>query len=225
MKKVDLNEAMSAANTVLDAIVDTLHGKSGTLGAQVRQRCGQLSTNGASQLSAGGNTFWQNLVACFEAAQQAGASYDAMDKVRSIAEALVVTSPAAIAVKNFSVRIALSELARILAATEFKSRADVDEIFDRIDAAFETAEIVAADRLDNVSYKALIAIHAAVSNDLANRARPLPRMISYTFASGMPALALAQRIYQDPSRADDLIAENKPIHPLFMPNTGKALSS
>lgn len=211
-------------NVALDGLLATLEGKTGLQGAQARYVCGQLSVNGRSELNAGGSQFWIDLAACFEAAQQAGATFETMDKVRTNAEALIVATPAGIAVKNFSVRMALAEQARILAATNFTSRQAIDLYFDQINASFDRAELVAADAQDNVAYTLLINIHAAISNDLANRSRPLPRMVSYSFPTGMPSLTLAQRIYYDPSRNDELIAENKPIHPLFMPPTVNALS-
>ena len=44
-------------------------------------------------------------------------------------------------------------------------------------------------------------------------------------ASPMPSLALAQRLYRDPDRADDLVARAAPAHPAFMPVRFKALSA
>jgi prophage DNA circulation protein len=72
---------------------------------------------------------------------------------------------------------------------------------------------------------ALITLHGAVANDLSTRALPLPAIVTYTFPQRMPALWIAQRLYQDATRTGDLIAENNPVHPLFMPETGRALSA
>lgn len=217
-------EAAAAAGTVLDALINTLQGSTGSAGATLKYLCSRLKGVAAEEMLAGGYTFWADLMVCFEAAQAAGATFSAMDAVRATAEALVVSDPAAVAVQNLSIRMSLLEEARILAATTFTSRQDIDAYFSEINASFERAELIAADNLDNVAYRALIKLHAAVSNDLANRSRPLPRMVSYTMPRQLPALLLAQRLYADGSRADELIAENKPIHPLFMPPTGNALS-
>src|SRR5215469_10840373 len=35
-------------------------------------------------------------------------------------------------------------------------------------------------------------------------ALPLPRMLGYQFAQVLPSLVIAQRLYQDPSRADEI---------------------
>jgi prophage DNA circulation protein len=50
-------------------------------------------------------------------------------------------------------------------------------------------------------------------------------MVTYSFTTRMPSLWMVQRLYTDASRNDELIAENKPIHPLFMPSSGVALSA
>ena len=225
MDKADLNETMSATKLVLAALLDTLSGSTGKAGAQLNYLCGKLRVNGPKQLNVGGYDFWADLVACFEAAPLAGATFLGMDTVRLVARALTPSSLPAVALKNFATRMALAEQARILSATTFTSRQQLDAVFDQIDVAFNDAELVAADNMDNVAYRALIAIHAAVSNDLATRSFTLPRMTTYKMPIRMPALTLAQRIYYDPSRSGELIAENRPIHPLFMPSSGVALST
>ena len=73
--------------------------------------------------------------------------------------------------------------------------------------------------------QALIGLHAAVASDLATRALPLSRLVSFTFARRFPALWMAQRIYQDGSRANEIIAENKVVHPAFVQATIEALSA
>src|SRR6185312_11243201 len=116
MNKNDLNEAVSATETVLLALLGTLAGQTGTAGAQLALAVGALNTNAATELPAGAQ-FWSDLTNCFEQARLAGATFAAMDKVRATAEALTPVGKPAIAVKNFSVRMALAEEGQILAAT------------------------------------------------------------------------------------------------------------
>lgn len=224
MERKELDAAVSATNGVLDGLLNTITAPVGSSGAKTRYLCGWTRANARALIGQGGFNFWIVLAACFEIATQGGASFETMDEVRANAEALTPTLPAAIAVRNFSVRMSLAQEARILAATEFKSRQDIDRYFDRINDSFERAEVLAADNFDNVSYKLLVNIHAAVSNDLANRARPLPRMITVSLPSRKPSLYIAQRLYGDAARSAELIDENKPIHPLFMRRDIKALS-
>jgi prophage DNA circulation protein len=224
MTKADLNEAVSATIAVLGVLLATLGGVTGTAGAQLLLAVSALETNAGAELIAGAQ-FWSDLANCFELARIAGSSFAAMDAVRAAAEALTPAGLPAIAIKNFCVRLALAEEGQILAATNFTSRQQIDRLFDQINLSFECAIVVAADNQDNIAYEALIALYAAVSNDLANRAQPLPRLVRYDFPLRMAALSLAQRLYQDPTRYGQLIAENNPIHPLFMMQRGFALSS
>jgi prophage DNA circulation protein len=224
MNKTDLNEAVAATQTVLLALLGTLAGQTGTAGAQLALAVNAMSANAAIELPSGA-PFWSDLANCFDQARLAGATFAAMDKVRATAQALIPAGKPAIAVQNFAVRMALAEQGQILAATTFTSRQQIDGFFDLINASFETAILVAADNGDNVAYEALIALQGAIANDLGSRARPLPRLVSYSFPQRMPSLWLAQRLYQDPSRTDQLVGENRPVHPAFMPATGTALSA
>lgn len=227
MNPADLNEGVAVTNTVLNALLDLLTGPTSIAASQVKYDIGLLKVNAPIELNAspnGNTSFWDDLANCFDASLTAGATFAGMDTVRVIAAALTPIGLPAIAVRNFSVRMALIEQAKILAATTFTSRQQIDNFFLQINVSFNAAEKIAANNLDNVAYIALIQLHAAVANDLANRSRPLPRMVTYTYQTTRPALYIAQNLYQDPSRFSELIDENQPIHPLFMPATGKALA-
>jgi prophage DNA circulation protein len=71
----------------------------------------------------------------------------------------------------------------------------------------------------------VLKLHAAITMHLTETARPLPRMIAFQFNMTMPSVVLAQRLYADASRADELRAENKIVHPAFCPRQGLALSA
>jgi hypothetical protein len=225
MLKPEADEAMVETNAVLAALALPLNKVPPMQLSRFLYLSGWLAQNGEELLILGAQGFWVALAACFEGAQKTGITFAQMETVRVLASGFVPNYPASVAVANFCIRMALLEEARILAATNFVSRQDVDYYWGIIDPQFDAAELVAADNDDNVAYQALLSLHAAVSNDLANRSRPLPLMTTFSFAENRPSLYLAQRIYCDPSRNDELIAENKPIHPLFMKQTITALSS
>ena len=86
-------------------------------------------------------------------------------------------------------------------------------------------EEIAADDMDQMTYQALVRLHAAVTFFLVETARPLPRMLNFQFGAPMPTLVAAYRLYADAGRADELRAENKVVHPAFMRPFGKALSN
>jgi prophage DNA circulation protein len=76
-----------------------------------------------------------------------------------------------------------------------------------------------------MTYRALVELHAAVVFFLTETARPLPRMLQWRFSKIMSTLVLAQRLYYDASRADELREENHIIHPAFGSLSGRALSA
>ena len=84
---------------------------------------------------------------------------------------------------------------------------------------------IAADSGDDRSFKALRAARAAVVDDLRSRGATLPQVKLFDPGVSEPALTLAQRYYRDPARADQLVVQANPVHPLFMPSTYSALAA
>jgi hypothetical protein len=170
-------------------------------------------------------TIATDLALCFSEATAAGASYAGMDAVRTYLIGLAPKSLEASAAVQIGVQLTLSQMSLILSATTYVSRTDIENDLQKIGAAFEAAEEYAADQMDSANYRALITLHAAIVNDLTTRQRPLPRMINYSVGSIMPSLALANYLFGDASRADQLRDENHAIDPRFMAQTGVALSN
>ncbi|MGU3475636.1 hypothetical protein [Methylobacterium sp. D48H] len=216
--------AVAALKAVLDALLASGASAADQNGAALRQLCGALSADGVGQVQAG--TFGPPLRACFAAATAAGATFAGMDQVRQEAQAVTAQDLPVQRVAQTAARFALVEMSRIIAATTFTSRQDVDATLARVNAAFVPAEDFAAGQFNNTVWRALIALHGAVVRDLGARSRPLPRIVSYGFGTRMPLLTLANRLYGDAGHADELLAENRDtVHPLFMPAAGRALSA
>jgi len=70
----------------------------------------------------------------------------------------------------------------------------------------------------------LIGLHAAIIAHLTATARPLPQLLYFRFGNIIPTLVVAQKLYADAGRADELRRENKVVHPAFTLPTGRALS-
>lgn len=225
MTYLQRRQAVAALQAVLTALLTAGGPGNDQAAATLRQLCGALSAGAVSAVQAG--TFGTPLRACFEAATAAGATFDGMDRVRAAAQAVTQPDLPVQRVAQTAARFALVESARILAATTWTSRQDIDAALARVNAAFAPAEDFAAGRFDNTVWRAFVALHASVTRDLTARARPLPRMVlSYSLGTRMPLLALANRLYGDAGRADQLLGENREtVHPLFMPAAGRALSS
>lgn len=218
----EIDEAVVILATMTDRILATLSGQVGRQGAALRYAVGDLRANAPALLRTGTIAF--PIFDCFTFASLAGATLDGIDAVRI---AMVGVSPsglAGIAIANVGIRFALGRMARILASTSFTSSQDVFNAIARMNAAFEQAEDYAANHRDPASYQGLIGLHAAVTRDLTTRAVSLPKLTTYRFARGMTAPTLANRLYGDAGRADELRLENRVIHPAFMPLGGTALS-
>jgi len=71
----------------------------------------------------------------------------------------------------------------------------------------------------------LITLGGSLISNLSTVARPLPRMITFDLATTYPALALSQRVYYVANRSDEIVDENKIVHPAFCPKEIRGLSS
>lgn len=214
----------AALRAVLDALLAAGGDRAGQPGADLRRLCGALSAEAPARVQA--STFSAPLRACFQAATAAGATLDGMDRARAAALTIASAENAVLRVVQTAVRFALVEMCLISAASVFTSRQDVEATLARLNAAFGPAEDFAANQFNNRVYRALVALHAAATRDLTQRARPLPRLTTYAFPARVPALTLANRLYGDGGRAGEIIAENRDVvHPLFMPAAGRALSA
>lgn len=82
---------------------------------------------------------------------------------------------------------------------------------------------IAGDRPDDNSFAALSSLRCAIIKDLDTRGANLPQLQTVKTNQPLPACVIAQRLYQDASRTDELIIEANPAHPAFMPISFRAL--
>jgi prophage DNA circulation protein len=194
----------------------------GRPGADLRTACNDLIVDAEALLIA--NTLAQPLADCFDLAQQTGITQPQLAAVRTTIEQLTPTLLGAVLVQNSIIRLCLVTEAQVIAGMTFVSREDVDVLKAQINDAFNAAEEIAADDMAQMTYQGLIGLHAALMYYLIETQRPLPRMLKYEFYQIMPSLKLAYRLYADASRADEVRAENKIVHPAFCPRQGYGLS-
>jgi prophage DNA circulation protein len=97
-------------------------------------------------------------------------------------------------------------------------------------AAYRTKLLDAVDALeleavsDDV-YLALRGLGAAISAQLTAFGASLRPLVPYTTAFPRAALVLAQRFYQDVTRADEIVTLTHAAHPGFLPTSGLIASS
>jgi prophage DNA circulation protein len=132
-----------------------------------------------------------------------------------------LTSAAAVLMR----RAAAISLARASATYVPTSYQDAQRVLGVVDGALWMVIEEAGDIFDDASYNALRALRAAVQADLGARGSNLAQVVMRAFGAQQSALVLAYRLYQDASRADDLIARNDPPHPGFMPVSVEALAA
>ncbi|MDE1905024.1 MAG: DNA circularization N-terminal domain-containing protein [Rhodospirillales bacterium] len=83
----------------------------------------------------------------------------------------------------------------------------------------------AADAGQDALYLAWQAVTAQTMADFIARAQGLPTLVDYALGEAMPSLVLAERWYQDATRAVELETLNDSPQPLFLPPAGVRLSS
>jgi prophage DNA circulation protein len=165
------------------------------------------------------------LANCFAQAQLAGSTMQQIDVVRQAVELETPQTLGGQLVQNAGIRFCLATECNIIAAMTFVSRQDVEAIKLQIQQPFQDAIETAADDMDQATFQALITLYGAVTNHMVQTALPLPRMVNFQFFQPLPSLVIAYKLYDDASRCDEIVAENKVVHPAFCPPTGQALSN
>jgi prophage DNA circulation protein len=171
------------------------------------------------------NTIGESLANCFDLAYTTGMTLPQIERVRKTPLAVKPKLVGAIVIRDTLIHLCLVTASRIIADTEFISREDVDTCKAIVNVSFTEAEEDATNQMDAMIYRDIVSLHAAVSFYLTETARPLPRMLRYQFNVPLPTLVIAHRLYQDAGRADDILKENKIVHPAFSPLVGAALSN
>jgi prophage DNA circulation protein len=121
-------------------------------------------------------------------------------------------------------RVALVSLARASAAYQPSSYDDAAALRIVLAAAFDVEITAAGDAGEDQSYMALKALRAAVIQDLTTRGASLPTVVTFSCPLPLPSLVIAQRLYKDASRSDEIAAEAQAIHPAFCGTSFAVLS-
>ncbi|ELN0130431.1 DNA circularization protein [Raoultella planticola] len=103
------------------------------------------------------------------------------------------------------------------------SRDEAEQITRRVATQLDTALLLAGDRGDDDLYSALMDIRTSFLTSMDLISGGLSELMQINTNSPLPALALANRLYQDASRANELIQEANVPHPAFMPVSMKVL--
>lgn len=223
--RTDVRRMVDEIVVILDRMTEKLVGFSATKGraaASLRRAVGDLQAKVPLLFRNG--LLPSAILNCFTAALSAGITINALDLVLAQLRSEDPSEGGATAVVQTSVLFALSTQCRIISNIVFVSRDDVEAMQKRMKVSFDLAKDIAADEMDSIVYAALTDLGAKLARHLADRALRLPQIVQYELVP-LPALALSNRIYADASRYSELIADNKIVHPAFMPRAVRALSA
>jgi prophage DNA circulation protein len=216
--------ALDMLGAILDAILAYSGAADlGTVGADLDAAVGDLRADAPGLLRRAAIN--SPLFKCFDLARRTGMTFDAMERLRTVIAAFTATDARASILQARGLVFCCVQEAAILADTTFPSRNEVDRVQALATAAFTASQDASANLGDADTYRVLVSLRAAMIRDLTDRARPLPQLAAYSLANNPSSLVLAQRLYGDARRADELVLENEVVHPLFMPSNGRALSA
>lgn len=222
MFKQDAVEAAPIVDAVLAALL-TWTPTRGRDGADLRATANDVRANVLQLLQS--DSIGPPLAECFQLARATGVSIKNIENVRATAAAFIPALAGATMIRDALIMFCLETQAHLLVETEFVSREDVERTRAMFNASFASIEEDVADRMDAMTYRAIVQLHAAISFFLVETARPLPRMLRFRFNLPLSTLAIAQKLYADAGRADELRHENKVVHPAFCQRSGRALSN
>jgi len=215
-------QLLEIINAICDYMLQMVSAK-GEQAARLRHQIGQLRSNGLEWLHE--KIFGTKMLDCFVTARTLPITTDLVASVRVQIQDLAPTGMIAIIVVESAIIFCLTTESIFITQMTFRSADDVQAIMKRMKIAFDGARDQAADRMDSASYQQLTYLSGSLINHLNATALALPRLVYLTFGASLPSLRLANVIYQDASRSDELVDDNKTVHPLFMQREIRALSA
>ncbi|MGV1793847.1 hypothetical protein [Rhizobium sp. A37_96] len=221
MTRAELNEAVAIVQNTADNLSALALGTTDE-GAALNRACTTLKQDAKSLLQSA--SIGSTALAAFAAATAASVTADQFYAIRLTISALVPSYAAGITMRQMLLRMCIAEESRAVSNAVLSSRSEAEALLARMVDDLVAIEDYAADHLESEAYQAFIALHGAVAYDLSQRASQLPKMTTYTFGKRRTALTLANVLYGDASRANEIINENGPVHPAFMPNRIRALT-
>jgi hypothetical protein len=222
LAKPEYMEAKKIAEHLMEALVNFPVAASDA-GAAMRVAVGKFMVRFSDLIY--DRTIGTELYDCFEKARAAGATLNSMDRVREVMLAETPMYPVGNAIVNAAVIFSFVEQSQIIAIMVFASRFEAGAIMDAMSKVIEEIKVEKADSFVSGDYQHFVRLAALLVEHLSATERLLPRIVSYQWPVHYPSLTMANRIYGDGARSEELIAENKTVHPAFMQRHIIALSS
>ncbi len=141
------------------------------------------------------------------------------------AAALPIVGIAQTAIISFIQGSALLAVLAVYGQFDWQSSDQAEAAAAALQPLLDVQVAAAADAGNFDLFRAWRAISAQAMADLTQRAQNLPSLAAYDVGGQIPALVLAQYLYQDSTQADALVTLNAAPHPLFMPPAGNWLQA
>jgi len=191
--------------------------------AKLRAQIGALRVDAIVDVSEG--VFLDQLGVCFDAAYVLPVALSGLTKLHDDLLKETATGEYTDNIVGCSLVICMATESKLISGLVFKSLDDANATMQTMTQAFSSVGERVVEFDDPSIYLALIKLQASVTAHLASTARPLPRIVTFDLPTGLPALALSNRIYYDPSRWEEIVDENKIVHPAFCPREIRGLAS
>ena len=120
------------------------------------------------------------------------------------------------ALQDLNRRTAAVEMARATSRTSLVSSVDAAAVRDQLDVVLDAEIISAGDAGDDDVFASLRDLRAKAVLDLDARGARLPAIRTYRVPSTQPALVIAARLYDDPTRDAEIVARNEIRAPGFV---------
>lgn len=210
-------------NRLLDNLSLSITSQAGREGVELRHKIGDIRSNYNLMILDG--TFSTELLSCFQTALIANVKLPGLFVVHQGLFKEVPVGEISMEVVQVGILFCLSTESRLIVKIEFTSRDDVEEMMNKMRNVFDVARLLLADAQDTTPYQKLTILAGDLISHLSNVARPLPRMVSFVMPTSFPSVTLSQRIYYTADRAEEIVAENKIIHPAFCLREIRGLSA
>lgn len=194
----------------------------GRPGADLRTAVGRLITN--IEESVFDNSLPDKMYAVFNAAYVAGITVAGLEPVLAQLRVEAPTTNGSTWTTQAAIYLTLATESRVISDIDFASRDDIVPVQYQMKINFDQAKEWSADEEDNIVYAKLVDLAAKLTRYLAAEALPLPTIVYYDMRP-QPALSMSYRVYADASRTEELMADNKVVHPAFMRGVFRALSA
>lgn len=223
MRRSEPAELLAISSRLMSVLMGFPIQQFGEEGANFRSAVGRFLTSIPDMVA--DHNIGTRLFACFELARGAGVDIETMNEVRIAMFAEKPIHDLSERLINAAIIFSFVEQSHLISEIEFQSRSDVHVVMDAMTIIVDDVKLNRSELFEVTDYRNFVALSALLFQHLSATERQLPRVINFSFPIHYPSLALANRIYGDGTRSDELILENKTVHPAFMQRDIVALSS